>query len=52
MVKARVLLADGLAFDSAAAKQQALVVATRNTKDFDNITGLVLASPWQTPSPH
>ncbi len=69
-----------LAFDSAAAKQQALVVATRtaqgrpvttedsqivaialvagltlatrNTKDFDNITGLVLASPWQTPSPH
>ena len=67
-----------LAFDSAAAKQQALVVATRmalgrpvttedsqiagialafaltlatrNTKDFDNIAGLALVSPWQAPS--
>jgi predicted nucleic acid-binding protein len=69
-----------LAFDSAAAKQQALVVAartaqgrpvttedsqiaaialaagltvvTRNTKDFENIEGLSLASPWQAAASH
>jgi len=28
----------------------ALTLATRNTKDFDNITGLALVSPWQAPS--
>lgn len=69
-----------LAFDSAAAKQQAIVVATRarqgrpvttedsqiaaialvagltvvtrNTKDFENIEGLSLASPWQAAASH
>jgi len=69
-----------LAFDSAAAKLQALVVAartaqgrpvtaedsliaaialaagltvvTRNTKDFENIEGLSLASPWQAAPSH
>jgi predicted nucleic acid-binding protein len=69
-----------LAFDSPAAKQQALVVAsrtaqgrpvttedsqiaaialvagltvaTRNTKDFDNIHGLSVESPWQVNVPH
>ena len=28
-----------------------LTVATRNTKDFENIEGLVLANPWLTPAP-
>ena len=28
-----------------------LVVATRNTKDFENIDGLMLANPWQAASP-
>ena len=27
-----------------------LVVATRNTKDFDNIDGLAVANPWEKPS--
>lgn len=29
-----------------------LVVATRNTKDFENINGLMLANPWQAATPH
>lgn len=29
-----------------------LTVATRNTKDFENIQGLTLANPWQATSPH
>lgn len=29
-----------------------LVVATRNTKDFENIDGLLLANPWQAATPH
>ena len=29
-----------------------LTVATRNTKDFENIQGLTFANPWQAPSPH
>lgn len=69
-----------LAFDTAAAKNYALIVATRtrqgqpistedaqiaaialaggltvvtrNTKDFENIDGLMLANPWQSASPH
>jgi len=69
-----------LAFDSAAAKRQALLVAartakgrpvttedsqiaaialvagltlaTRNTKDFENIEALSLASPWQAAASH
>lgn len=27
-----------------------LTVATRNTKDFEHIDGLILANPWQNPS--
>jgi len=29
-----------------------LAVATRNTKDFENIDGLTLANPWQPATPH
>ena len=29
-----------------------LTVATRNTKDLENIDGLMLANPWQATSPH
>lgn len=29
-----------------------LTVATRNTKDFENIEGLMLANPWQATTPH
>jgi hypothetical protein len=29
-----------------------LVVATRNTRDFENIDGLMLANPWQAATPH
>ena len=29
-----------------------LTVATRNTKDFENIQGLTFANPWQATSPH
>ena len=29
-----------------------LTVATRNTKDFENIQGLKFANPWQAPAPH
>ena len=28
-----------------------LIVVTRNTKDFENIEGLVLANPWLTSTP-
>ncbi|UUZ70638.1 hypothetical protein LP416_30470 [Polaromonas sp. P2-4] len=29
-----------------------LTVVTRNTKDFENIDGLLLANPWQATTPH
>ena len=29
-----------------------LVVATRNTKDFENMDRLMLANPWQAATPH
>ncbi len=29
-----------------------LCVVTRNTKDFENIDGLMLANPWQATAPH
>ena len=29
-----------------------LAVATRNIKDFENIDSLMLANPWQAPTPH
>ena len=29
-----------------------LPVATRNTKDFENVEGLMLANPWQATTPH
>ena len=29
-----------------------LTVATRNTKDFENIDGLTLTNPWQANAPH
>ncbi|MDO8345996.1 MAG: type II toxin-antitoxin system VapC family toxin [Cellvibrio sp.] len=29
-----------------------LTVVTRNTKDFENIEGLMLANPWQATTPH
>ncbi len=29
-----------------------LIVVTRNTKDFDNINGLLLVNPWQDAASH
>ena len=37
---------------AAIALANGLTVATRNTKDFENIDGLTLANPWQTSTPH
>lgn len=37
---------------AAIALASGLTVATRNTKDFENIDGLTLADPWQAATPH
>ena len=37
---------------AAIALASGLTVATRNTRDFENIDGLSLANPWQTSTPH
>ena len=37
---------------AAIAMATGLTVATRNTRDFENIDGLSLANPWQTSAPH
>jgi toxin FitB len=37
---------------AAIALANGITVATRNTKDFENIDGLTLANPWQSSTPH
>jgi toxin FitB len=37
---------------AAIALTNGLTVATRKTKDFENIDGLTLANPWETSTPH
>jgi toxin FitB len=37
---------------AAIALTNGLTVATRNTKDFENIDGLTLANPWESGTPH
>lgn len=37
---------------AAIALASGLTVATRNTKDFENIEGLMLANPWQATTPY